>query len=198
MNEKLLASIRFYFAQSVFNSNCHYKAFTRLTKHKKCVSNFVVGLSATTLMLLILQIIGLEQKWQSLLNILAFIGMLLTGVSLVFELFNKEDKSQAIFQHKIYAEKYKGLRDEYMGLIESIMSKAFTEEVLRTQRDDLQKRYSTIGESAPETTSEDYAEAQKGLGLIGNSGEEFTWADKEIDKFLPEKLKLKKVTTENQ
>ena len=192
MNDKLLANIRFYFAQSVFNSNCHFKAYNRLTKRKNQLSNFVVTLSAITLILLILQVIGLEQKNQSLLNVLAFIGMLITGTSLVFEMFNKDDKSQEIFQHKMYAEKYKNLRDEYMGLIEETMSNTISDAELRSKKDDLQKRYSTIGENAPETTGEDYKQAQIGLGLDGNSGEEFTWADKEIDLFLPEQLRLKK------
>ena len=192
MNDKLLANIRFYFAQSVFNNNCHFKAYNRLTKRKNQLSNFVVTLSAITLILLILQVIGLEQKNQSLLNVLAFIGMLITGTSLVFEMFNKDDKSQEIFQHKIYAEKYKNLRDEYMGLIEETMSNTISDAELRSKKDDLQKRYSAIGENAPETTGEDYKQAQIGLGLDGNSGEEFTWADKEIDLFLPEQLRLKK------
>ena len=192
MNDKLLANIRFYFAQSVFNSNCHFKAYNRLTKRKNQLSNFVVTLSAITLILLILQVIGLEQKNQSLLNVLAFIGMLITGTSLVFEMFNKDDKSQEIFQHKMYAEKYKNLRDEYMGLIEETMSNTISDTELRSKKDDLQKRYRAIGENAPETTGEDYKQAQIGLGLDGNSGEEFTWADKEIDLFLPEQLRLKK------
>ena len=192
MNDKLLANIRFYFAQSVFNSNCHFKAYNRLTKRKNQLSNFVVTLSAITLILLILQVIGLEQKNQSLLNVLAFIGMLITGTSLVFEMFNKDDKSQEIFQHKMYAEKYKNLRDEYMGLIEETMSNTISDAELRSKKDDLQKRYSVIGENAPETTGDDYKQAQIGLGLDGNSGEEFTWADKEIDLFLPEQLRLKK------
>jgi len=192
MNDKLLANVRFYFAQAVFNNSCHFKAYNRLTKKKIQLSNFVVSISAITLILLILQIIGLEQKNQGLLNVLAFIGMLLTGISLIFEIFNKEDKSEQIFQHKIYAEKYKSLRDEYMSLIEEILSNSTTDEQLRIKKDNLQKRYSAIGENAPETTGADYKQAQLGLGLDGNSGEEFTWADKEIDKFLPEQLRLKK------
>jgi hypothetical protein len=192
MNDKLLANIRFYFAQSVFNSNCHFKAYNRLTKRKKQLSDFVVTLSAITLILLVLQVIGLEQNNQILLNVLAYIGMLIIGASLVFEMFNKEDKSQEIFQHKMYAEKYKNLRDEYMGLIEEAMSNTISDAELRSKKDNLLKRYSTIGENAPKTTGEDYKQAQIGLGLDGNSGEEFTWADKEIDLFLPEQLRLKK------
>jgi hypothetical protein len=192
MNDKLLANTRHYFAQSVFNTSCHYNANTRLLKKKKQLSNIVVSFSAITLIVLILQVVGLENKNQSLLNILAYIGMLITGVSLIFEMYNKDDKSHEIFQHKVYAEKYKTLRDEYMSLIEEIMSNSTTETELRMKKDNLQKRYSAIGENSPETTSEDYKQAQIGLGLNGNSGEEFTWADKEIDIFLPEQLRLKK------
>jgi hypothetical protein len=53
-------------------------------------------------------------------------------------------------------------------------------------KDDLQKRYTKIGENAPETTGDDCKQAQIGLGFAGNSGEEFTWADNKIDLFLPE------------
>ncbi len=79
-----------------------------------------------------------------------------------------------------------------MGLIEETMSNTISDTELRSKKDDLQKRYSVIGENAPETTGDDYKQAQIGLGLDGNSGEEFTWADKEIDLFLPEQLRLKK------
>ena len=192
MNDKLLANTRHYFAQSVFNTSCHYNANTRLLKKKKQLSNIVVSFSAITLIVLILQVVGLESKNQSLLNILAYIGMLITGVSLIFEMYNKDDKSHEIFQHKVYAEKYKTLRDEYMSLIEEIMSNSTTETELIIKKDNLQKRYSAIGENSPETTNDDYKQAQIGLGLNGNSGEEFTWADKEIDIFLPEQLRLKK------
>jgi len=192
MNEKLLAIIRFYFAQSVFNSNCHFKAYNRINGKIKITSKIVASFSAITLILLILQIVGLEQKCQSLLNILAYIGMLLTGITLVFEIFNKEDMSFQMFQHKVFAEKYKSLRDEYMSLIEDVMSNTTSEKKQRKRHLKLQKKYSQIGENAPETNTEDYESSQKSLGLVGNSDEEFTWSDKEIDLFLPEKLRLKK------
>jgi len=190
MNSILLANTRHYFAQTVFNTNCHFKAYNRLQKKKKRVSNFVAVISAVTLFLLILQIIGLEQKNQIILNILSFVGLLITGASLTFELFNKDDYIQEMFYHRTYAEKYKSLRDEYMSLIEEIMSNAFSEEQLRSKKNMLQTRYSTIGETAPTTTYKDYKQAQLGLGLKGNTDEEFTWSDEEIDKFLPKQLRI--------
>ncbi len=193
MNEYLLANVRFYFAQSVFNSNCHFKSYERLSKRKNNITCVLQILSAMTLVLLVLQVIGLENKFQKLLNILAFLGMLITGAGLIIEIFNKDDKSREIYQHKIFAEKYKNIRDEYMSLIEEIITSSKSDLELREKKDNLQKRYSSIGENAPETSGDDYKKAQFDLGLNGNSGEQFTWADKEIDKFLPEKLRLNNV-----
>lgn len=190
MNDKLLANIRYYFAQSVFMNNCHYKAYNRLSKLKKRDSNIILAMSSVTVVLLILQVIGLESDNQSLLNTLAFVGLILTGTSLIFSLISKEDLSILMCNHKNVAEKYKCIRDEYMSLIEEVMSNAYNEDLLRKKRDKLQEQYSSLGEHAPETTYDDYVSAQKGLGLKGNNDQEFTWSDEEIDNFLPIQLRL--------
>jgi len=191
MNKLLLANIRFYFAQSVFMNNCHYKAYGRLEDRKKLVSNIAKLFSSVTLLLLILQIIGLENDYDSFINILAFVGLVLTGSILVFEIINKEDITLIMVQHRNSAEKYKTLRDEYMSLITDVMSNNTDEEILIEKRDELLKRYSLIGENSPTTTYDDYKNAQESLGLAGNSDEEFTWSNEQIDKFLPEELKQK-------
>lgn len=192
MNDKLLANIRYYFAQSVFMNNCHYKAYSRLGRRKKVNNRIILTMSSFTILILILQVIGLKNGIQSLLNVLAFVGLILTGTSLVFSLFNKEDLSILMCNHKNVAEKYKCLRDEYMSLIEEVLSNAYSDDILRQKRNKLQERYSSLGENAPETTLEDYVSAQKGLGLKGNNDQEFTWSDEEIDIFLPIQLRLKK------
>ena len=172
MNEYLLANVRFYFAQSVFMNNCHHKAYSRLEKRKSLISNIVITFSAITIILLILQVIGLENDYESLINVSAFVGLVLTGASLVFELINKEDLSILMYQQKDTAEKYKTLRDKYMSLIEEIMSNTTDEEKLKIKRHKLLKKYSAIGEFSPNTSYEDYSGAQKALGLKGNTDEE--------------------------
>ena len=97
---------------------------------------------------------------------------------------------QEMFYYRAYAEKYKSLRDEYMSLIEEFMSNAYSEEKLREKKNNLQIRYSTIGETAPTTTYKDYTQTQNGLGLAGSTKEEFSWSDEEIDRFLPKKLQI--------
>ena len=46
-----------------------------------------------------------------------------------------------------------------------------------------------IGKYSPATSSGDYINAQRGLGLGNSEGEEFTWSDEEINKFLPSSLR---------
>lgn len=190
MNKYLLANVRFYFAQSVFMNNCHYKAYGRLEKRKNQISNIVKTFSIITIILLILQIIGLENGLESLINVSAFVGLVLTGASLVFELINKEDLSILMYQQKDTAEKYKTLRDKYMSLIEEIMSNTTGNNSLKKKRNKLLKKYSAIGEYSPVTSYKDYTETQKSLGLKINTDEEFTWGNNEIDKFLPKELRL--------
>jgi len=93
--------------------------------------------------------------------------------------------------HKSSALKYMGLRDNYRSLITDIMNDSITTEILITRRDSLQREYQIISDLAPQTGSTEYKEAQKRLNKRGAvEGEDFTWSDEEIDRFLPEKLRL--------
>lgn len=190
MNEKLLAVVRFYFAQSVFMTNCHFKASDRINKLKEEYNNIIYGLTGTTVALLIFQIIGLKTSCNKLLDITAYLALFLTGISLIFSIFKKDDYTPLIISHRIFAEKYKALRDIFMSLIEKIMSESESEESLRKISDELISKYSGIGEHAPETNGEDYNNAQVSLGLEGNDNEEFTWSDEQIDRLLPERLRI--------
>ena len=190
MNITLLSNVRFYFAQSVFNTTCHRKSYNRLDQRKTFISMMVSIFSVVTIVLLILQVIGLENDYKSLLVTVAFLGLLLTGVSLLFQLLFKDDLASQMYSHKNAADKYKAIRDEYMSLIEELMSENISEEVLRSKKESLIMRYTSIGENAPQTTGDDYKETQKALGIAENSDEEFTWSNSEIDRFLPQELRL--------
>lgn len=62
---------------------------------------------------------------------------------------------------------------------------------LRSKAREYQKQYSSIGKYLPTTTTyKDYQAAQNQLGLNGNSDEEFTWTDEEINRFLPQRLRV--------
>ena len=190
MNEKLLANIRVYFAQSVFMCNCHFKAMHRLEKKEKNLSKVVAIISSITILSLIFLIIGFEKNIQHIVTIATYIGLLTTASSLIYERFYKSDRIEKIFLNRMYAEKYKTLRDKYVNLIEEIMSAFTVEDQIRKKSDDLQKQYSSIGESAPSIDAVDYEQARAGLGISKLNNEEFTWADSEINKFLPKQLQI--------
>lgn len=190
MNDKLLAVTRFYFAQCVFMNKVHYKAYSRLDNRQNLYREITNWISGLTLVVIVLHIICLEYEYSKTLAIVSSCGMILTGASLMFTMFSKEDICEIKSQHKNSAEKYKSLRDGYMLLIEEMMSNGSDAKTLRSKGEEFQKSYSSIGKYAPSTTYEDYQGAQKGLGLGNNTNEEFTWSDEEIDRFLPSSLQI--------
>ena len=192
MNEKLLSLVRFYFAQSVFMTNIHYKASSRFIERKKKIKCFEDVLTILTVASLIVEIIALQNQCDILAKIVTVIALLLTGTQLINSFIYKEDLTEKIIYHKIYAEKYKALRDKYMSLIEKVMSNCDNEINLREINDSYIIEYDTIGELAPSTTYDDYTNTQIKLGIGENKGEEFSWPDSQIDILLPEKFRLNK------
>ena len=190
MNDKLLATTRFYFAQCVFMNNIHYKAYARFDSRLNLYRKITNWISGLTLAVIVLHIICLQHEYSKTLAIISLCGMVLTGASLIFTMFSKEDIGEIKSQHKNIAEEYKSLRDRYMLLTEEIMSNGSDEKALRSKGEGFQRSYSSIGKYSPETTYEDYQGAQKGLGLGKNTDEEFTWSDEEIDRFLPVSLRI--------
>jgi SMODS and SLOG-associating 2TM effector domain family 4 len=194
MNQLLLSTTRHFFAQCVFMNSIHYKAYNRLSKRQELYRYITYIISGTTLLIIIAEIIttrafsGMEPL-NTILSVLSCCGLILTATSLLFTMFQKEDISEIKINHRLAAESYKELRDSYILFIEKILSNADDEKELRKESKNLQAEYSNIGKYSPTTTYEDYSCAQQGLGLNGNSDEEFTWSDEEINRFIPKKLR---------
>jgi hypothetical protein len=126
--------------------------------------------------------------------VFSYIGIGLTvgdTIFLIIQLSFSFDANSA--QHKNSALKYMGLRDKYRELITDIMNNRITKGEINAKRDSLQREYQIISELALKTGRKEYEEAQKRLNKRGAvEGEDFTWSDEEIDRFLPEKLRLSK------
>ena len=85
------------------------------------------------------------------------------------------------------------LRDKYRSLIVDIMNDTISEQSLISKRDLLQSEYQVISDLSPQTGGNEYEEAQKRLNMRGVvKSEQFTWSDEEVDRFLPEELRLNK------
>ncbi|MDD2437516.1 MAG: hypothetical protein PHX50_11845 [Massilibacteroides sp.] len=184
----LLGEARFYFAQCVFNTSCHYSAVSRInrTRHKR--QNVALGICISTIIILLMTVLCWECNWQSILKTLAVASTASAAASLSFEFYNREDLTEFMIYHKQAAEDYKTLRDNLMDVIRRIYSGRSESEIESLLKDYLHD-YSMIGKYSLTTTYEDYQSAQKSLGLTG-SNESFTWANDEIDRFLPLELRI--------
>lgn len=189
MHNSQLTTARHFFAQSVFMNNIHYKAFYRIKAKIDKNNQKLKVFSFLTILILIIQLICHELKFQSFLSVLSIIGIVVTGLTLINEVFNKEDLTKVLYQHRNTAEQYKTIRDEFLILITKLMEHGSSPE-FETQLQKLASHYGIIGQSAFETEYEDYTNAQQGLGINQKPDEEFSWSDQEIDKILPPQLKL--------
>lgn len=185
--DKLLGEARFYFAQSVFNTKCHYRAYNRYKEKRDLMHNIALRISSISIIILCLTLLGWETNCQLLLRTLSILGIILTASSMIFELYNKEDLTEFMCYHKQTAEDYKQLRDLFMDIIRQIKSGGDIDNVEPLLQQCLHD-YSMIGKYSIPTTEKDYNSAQKDLGLNGD-GENFTWSSSEIDRFLPIELR---------
>ena len=183
----LLGETRFYFAQCVFNTTCHYEAIEKYEKIRRGRQNMALLITFSTVIVLVSTIICWECDCQTILRILSLIGTAFTAVTLAFEFYNREDLTEIMFYHKQAAEDYKTLRDGLMDIIRQIKSGKSDSEIESFLKVCL-RDYSMIGKYSLATTYEDYNSAQKKLGLNG-SNESFTWSKEEIDRFLPHELR---------
>lgn len=183
----ILSEARFYFAQCVFNTSCHYAAVERIDSKRSCRQKIAIAISAVSVILLACTTIAWECECATLLKILSLIGTLATAASLIFELFNREDLTEFMLYHKQAAEDYKALRERLMDLIRQIKENK-KQEAIELELHKILNAYSLIGKYSLPTSQDDYKSAQIKLGLDGN-GEGFTWSNDEIDSFLPKEIR---------
>jgi hypothetical protein len=188
MDMKNLSIIRQTFANTVFTHKMQEIA-TENKGRKGCyikISNII--LTGLVLATLILQLIFSDKIYLTYIGAGITIGEV---IFLIIQLSFDFDK-QMIF-HKNSALKYMQLRDKYRSLITDVMNDSVVGQSLISKRDLLQSEYQVISDLSPQTGDEEYEEAQRRLNKRGVvSSEQFTWSDEEIDRFLPEELRLKK------
>lgn len=80
-------------------------------------------------------------------------------------------------------------RERYLTMIVDLQSGKCDRLEICKRRDDLQTKLAAFFKSAPRTTAESYKQASVAL----QKNEEFTFSDEEIDRFLPEFLRLKRI-----
>lgn len=186
MDAKNLSIVRQSFAQTVFTHQVQEAASAAKMRDAARVKWANIFLVSAVLILLGLQANTPNNPIYSYLGAGVSVGEI---IFLIIQLtFNPEQQS---ILHKNSALKYMGLRDKYRLLITDIMNERATKQETIARRDALQQEYQTISDLAPATGSHEYTVAQEKLNVRGAvENEQFTWSDEEIDRFLPEGLRL--------
>lgn len=184
MDKNNLSIIRQQFAQSVFNNKIHEKACDRIEKIQWKIKWLNIVVLLLVIVFLILQVkypddflFGSISIWITVFEILYLF---------IQKEFSIEQKAQ---EHKKIALKYLELRDKYKNFIVDI-SNWLNNDNLVAKRDLLQEQYNIITWLAPQSDYKDYKNAQLSLLWTNNTDEEFTWSNKEINRFLPKDLHI--------
>lgn len=187
MNKENLSLIRQSFANTVFTHKVQEVAAENQERNVFAIKIANIILVSIVLILLIIQATKPE------ILLFSYIGAGITVAEVIFLIIQLTFSfEQRVVMHKNSALKYMGLRDTYRSLIADVMSESVSNDQIITRRDLLQREYQVISDLALQTGPEEYTEAQKRLNKRGEvQGEEFTWSDEEINRFLSEYLRIK-------
>jgi hypothetical protein len=187
MDKVNLSIVRQSFANTVFTHKVHEIAAERQNTY-----SFVVKICNVVLVSIVLFFLYLQTKNPDDV-IYSYIGAMISISEIVFLIvqltFSFENR---MVLHKNSALKFLGLRDAYRALIADIMNENIVKKEVIARRDVLQREYQIICELAPQTGYGEYLGAQMKLNKRDTivEGEEFTWSDEEINRFLPSELKI--------
>lgn len=183
-----LSTVRQSFANTVFT----HKVQEIAAEHQEKKA-FWIKILNIILVSLVLILLFLQAKFPQII-LITYIGVGVTISEIIFLIIQLTFSFESrMITHKNSALRFLGLRDNYRLLIADIMNERVSRKDLTARRDVFQKEYQIICELAPQTGSGEYFEAQRRLNKKGEvQSEEFTWSDEEIDRFLPEKMRLKK------
>lgn len=181
----LESQVRECFGRVVFTHKTHEKSSDIYAQELKQLKIFEILLSALTTTSLLSSVFG-EQK------IGTIIGAILSTIILGLTLYTKDyDLGQLSKVHSDTANKLWDIREKYISLIADIKMNILTPHEIMEKRNELQNSLSIIYQNAPRTNYKAYKQASQALNQSGqiNTGEEMTFSDEEIDRFLPYDLR---------
>jgi len=185
---KILESqIRECFGRVVWTHKTHEKCADIFAERQKYLKTIEIAVSALTTTSLLSSVFG-EQK------IGTIIGAVFSSITLGLTIYTKDfDFGKMSKSHIDTANKLWNVRELYISLIADIKVKSLNIDEIKIARDNLQKESNLIYLNAPRTNYRAYELASKSLNKHGqiNQGEEMTFSDDEIDRFLPKDLRRK-------
>lgn len=183
MDIKNLWVIKQQFAQCVFNHKIHEVATERFERYLLYINIWNIFLVSLALIFLVIQNFTKEQFYSNIASWITIAEIIYLIIQLQFNFWEK------IRNYKTTALQYLWLRDKYKNFISDIINENIGIKELVFKRDTLQSKYQIINELSFQTNRDDCIETQRRLKTSWNNDEDFTWSDKEINKFLPKELR---------
>lgn len=178
--EALKTQLREAYGRIVFTYSTHLKKMNRLDKKYQNIKCAQILLSAISTG----GILGsLITDQFNLTYIGAIFSTALLFLNLYFKDFNLAEKSK---EHRIASDNLWLIRERYISLLTDF--EMLSVEDIIVKRDELQKQTYEVYTNSPKTDAKSYAEAQKAL----KTEEEQFFTTEEIDKILPEHLRIEK------
>ena len=176
----LRSQFRECFGRVAYTHKTHEKCADIYHRRMRCLKGLQIILSATTATGA-LSVIVLND-W--LFSVLAAV---MSTILLFLNIYTREyDLSELAQKHATSAGDLWNVRESYLSLLVDIDDETIDINRLRQRRDELQETLKDIYKVAPRTLPKAYRMAQDALQL----NEELTFSNKEIDKMLPESLRM--------
>lgn len=176
----LEAQIRECFGRVVYSHKTQEKCADIVFKIHKRLKLILIIISAVVTTSLLIKLFGDKQEWALMLGVI--LSTLLFGLNTYMKDFDLGEIAQ---KHTNAANDLWDIRETYLSLLTDIRAEQLSINQIINQRDELQKRLSSVYSGSPRTNYKAYKEASKALKV----NEELTFSDKEIDAFLPKELR---------
>lgn len=175
----LEGQLRECFGRVVYSHKTHEKCADILQSRLSQIKLWQIVLSALTTGGFIAAIFGAGE-------IGALAGILVSTALLILNAYTKNyDLGELSQKHRQAGTDLWIIREKYLSLITDLRIGQKPIETLQEERDDLLEELHSVYSGAPSTTYQAYKKAREALKQL----EDMTFADEEIDAFLPKELK---------
>jgi hypothetical protein len=181
-SQKFLGVVRELYGRVAWTHKTHEKD-REIWSRKVCLTRWInvvlIGITS------VLATVGAIFNNQVIFVVASIFGAVSTAF-VVYQLSFNPEKTEA--GHRMAAKRLLYLRDQYLILIQEAMSERTSIEQLQNKLESLHREASIVYEYAPDSSSKAYMAASEAL----KTNEELTFSREEIDRLLPEDLRLTK------
>jgi hypothetical protein len=177
----LEAQIRECYGRVVWTHKTHEKCADILNSRLSSLKLWQIILSAITTTGIAVTVLG-EEKWVGIGT--ALISFALTILNTYVKKYDLGSEAQ---KHAGAAIIILDIREKYLSLLTDIVADSISISEIQTQRDKLQSELIKAYKGVPRTINSAYSKASKAL----KEREEMNFSPTEIDKLLPEAIRLK-------